>query len=103
MLKIRARVVTVDRLDDDWAWRNLRFRKRDLLQLIRELNIPVLFRLDNGGVHSGEKAFILFLRRMAYPGRLTDLEHEFGISYSTISRLFNAIISKPTIPTYLLS
>ena len=48
MLKIRARVVTVDRLDDDWAWRNLRFRKRDLPQLIRELNIPVLFRVDNG-------------------------------------------------------
>ena len=47
MLKIRARVVTVDRLDDDWAWRNLQFRKRDLLQLIS--NIPVLFRLDNGG------------------------------------------------------
>ena len=29
---------------------------------------------------------------MAYPGRVTDLEHEFGISYSTISRLFNAVL-----------
>ena len=29
---------------------------------------------------------------VSYPGRVTDLEHEFRISYSTISRLFNAVL-----------
>ena len=51
--------------------------------MIRGANF-ILFRLVNGGVHSGEKAFILLPRRMVYPGRVTDLENEFGISYSTI-------------------
>ena len=74
---IAAKVLTIDMLDDDWTWRNLRFRKNDLRTLLIELGVPDIFMLENGGKHSGEKAFILFLRRMAYPGRLTDLEHEF--------------------------
>ena len=44
-------------LDDDWTWRNLRFRMSDLRILLIELGVPEIFMLENGGKHSGEKAF----------------------------------------------
>ena len=89
---IPPKIMTVEALDEDYCKYNLRFLKADLPSLMKKLEIPDFFRLGNRGVHRGEKGFLLLLRRMAFPGRWTDLEMEFGLEYSTLSRLFNTVL-----------
>jgi hypothetical protein len=82
--------VTIESYSDDECWNFFRFRKVDLRRLMDELNFPHVFRDPrNRNRFSGEFSFLLFLRRMAYPGRLQDLEVEFGRDYTQLGRSIN--------------
>ena len=39
------------------------------------------------------KKHSLYFSVVAYPGRLTVLEHEFGLGYTTLSRLFITVLN----------
>ena len=47
------------------CWRDLRFRKGDLLELMELLQFPVILEIDNGTVVYGEYAFVLMLYRLS--------------------------------------
>jgi hypothetical protein len=73
------------------CWTNLRFRKADIFYLFQKLGIPDSFTCANRVVVSGEYAFCLFLYRMAYPQRLSQLQKVFGRDYSQLSRVYNEV------------
>ncbi|CAM9637066.1 unnamed protein product, partial [Choristocarpus tenellus] len=56
------------------------------------MQFPPVFRCKNGSLFTGGEGFLLLIRRLRYPGRLVDLEEEFGIEYSELSRLFNTVM-----------
>ena len=84
--------VTVQMYSDDECWRLLRFRKSDVVKLMGLLNIPPHLISRDRHSFPREFAFILLLRRMAYPGRLTDLETEFGREHTALSRCISLIV-----------
>ena len=83
---------TVDNYSDDECWRLLRFRKSDVTKLLELLEFPPYLVGPDRHKHPRGFAFILHLRRMAYPGRLTVLETEFGREFTALSRCFNLTI-----------
>ena len=74
---------------DDEAWNKLRFKPAQLLRLLAAVGFPSLVWPENGSIFSGEEALLFLLRRMAYPGRLSDYCQEFGRDPTQLSRLFN--------------
>ena len=56
------------------------------MKLMTLLKMPLYFRTNDRHKFSLEFAIILPLRRMAYPGHLTDLEVEFGSEHIALSR-----------------
>jgi hypothetical protein len=84
--RIERKHVTLDRYSDDECWRLLRFRKPDIIKLMDLLLMPEFLYSPARHRYSRDFSMILFLRRMAYPGRLTDLEVEFGREYTSLSR-----------------
>jgi hypothetical protein len=83
---LQRKNVTLDDYSDDKCWRLLRFRKADITVLMDLLQMPLFLRSSSRHKYSREFSMILFLRRMAYPCRLTDLEVEFGRDYTSLSR-----------------
>jgi hypothetical protein len=83
---IPIKFITVNSYSDDECWRLLRFKKDDITKLIELLGMPPFFRSESRHRYTREFSFILLLRRMAYPGRLTDLEQEFGRDHTSLSR-----------------
>lgn len=55
-----------------------RFAKNDIHQLLLHLSIPAFYKCPNGTVASGLEAFLILLRRLTYPNRLSDLCLLFG-------------------------
>ena len=64
---IAIQEVSVNKYSDDECWRLLRFRKDDIIKLIGLLNMPLFLISPDRHSFSSEFAFILLLRRMAYP------------------------------------
>ena len=73
-----------------------RFNKEHALGLMRCLDIPLDEDIicDNGSRFHPEEAFLILLRRMAVYNRLTDMEEEFGIEYTQLDRVFNAMVNR---------
>jgi hypothetical protein len=84
------RPIRIIDFSDSECWSRFRFRKIDLPRLLGLLNMPPYLRSDNGLSFDREFSLLLFLRRMSYPGRLQDLEAEFGRDYSSRSRSVRA-------------
>jgi hypothetical protein len=72
------------------ALRNFRFAPADLRTLITALGIPDRLKWETKAGHwnwyDGEQCFLILLRRMANINRCADLEAEFNMSGSEISR-----------------
>lgn len=87
------RAVAIANYSSSHCWTMFRFRRPDLVQLLDILRFPATVQLPNKCVSTNEEVLLITLRRLSYPGRLLDLEQEFGIDYSIISRIFNFAVS----------
>ena len=70
---------------------HFRFERRHIQQLVVALRLPPYFHLVSGGVVEGDEALLIYLKRMAYPNRLADLEPMFGRSPTWLSRVVDAV------------
>lgn len=69
LLKKKLGVFRLDDLDDNYCHTHFRFYKRDIRRLIVLFEIPELIILENRVKVSGEEAFCILLKRLAYPNR----------------------------------
>ena len=97
--RIVRKEVTLDNYSDHECWNLLLFRKSDILELMLNLKLPGYLVSSDRHRFTAEFSIILFLRRMAYAGRLTDLEEEFGRDYTTLSRSFKTTLAWLTLIT----
>jgi hypothetical protein len=70
---------------------DFRFRKEELFRLYHTLRIPPFIRV-NGSVHGGFASFLLMLRRLATPGKVSDFQFQFGHTKERVSEVFNYMI-----------
>ena len=84
--KLVKKEITSATYSDEQSWSLLRFRKPDLVRLIDQLAMPPFLFSPSRHRYSKEFSIILLLRQMAYPGRLHDLEIEFGKEHTSLSR-----------------
>ena len=84
--KLVKKEITAAIYSDEQTWSLLRFRKTDLVRLIDQLAMPPFLFSPSRHCYSKEFSIILLLRQMAYPGRLHDLEIEFGKEHTSLSR-----------------
>lgn len=68
-LKKKPGVFRLDDLDDNYCHTHFRFYKRDIRRLIVLFEIPERIVLENRVNVSGEEAFCIVLKRLAYPNR----------------------------------
>ncbi len=82
-------------LDDysDEECKNLfRFFKADIHRLYQLFHIPEKVICANGSCTSGVTALVMFLRRLAYPNRLSDLQRVFGRSECELSLFISFVL-----------
>ncbi|KAH7973542.1 hypothetical protein HPB49_002234 [Dermacentor silvarum] len=72
--------------------RHFRFEKSDFSVLQRALQIPDVVTSAQGFHVGGLEALCICLKRLAYPNRLCDLQHFFGLHYSVISSVSNKVL-----------
>ena len=60
----------LDTFDDEVCYRELRFGKGEIIELLTELDFPPAFVMGNGLNVSSESAFLFFLYRIHYPSTL---------------------------------
>ncbi|DAZ95412.1 TPA: hypothetical protein N0F65_006302 [Lagenidium giganteum] len=90
----RQRFTTFLTIADSSCWRSLfRFSEDEIDLLGRLLQIPAELPTRNGYDISGKDVFCMFLRRLAYPNRLADLERLFGRSQAALSVITNAVLT----------
>lgn len=68
-----------------------RFEKEDIFTLYRALKMPERWVTSDRHTIGGVEGLCLLLRRFAYPNRLMELQNEFGLQYSTLSKLLKHI------------
>lgn len=68
-----------------------RFSRPQIQLIIRTLEIPDPFVLPNRVKIEVEFAMLVFLRRLSYPGRLSELASYFGREETTLSRTFTSM------------
>lgn len=79
---------------EEECWRDLRFRRPDLLRLNQLIGFPAVCVVDSNGItFPGEHALCVMLYRLSYPSRLYQLQSIFGREYSQISRIFQYAIT----------
>jgi len=69
-----------------------RFAKKDLNDLKRCLQIPDRIVCIQRTVCDGMEALCIFLKRLAYPCRYTDMVHRFGRNPSELCLIFNEVL-----------
>ena len=85
---------------------NFRFGREQIPDLCAQLKIPNEFLLPCRGRIDGEEALLLFLRRMTYPGRITDMMGMFHRSQGYVSetvevvRLYLMAIAEPLVRNF---
>ncbi|DAZ95308.1 TPA: hypothetical protein N0F65_006561 [Lagenidium giganteum] len=90
----RRRFTTFLTIADSSCWRSLfRFSEDEIDLVGRLLQIPAELPTRNGYDISGKDAFCMFLRLLAYPNRLADLERLFGRSQAALSVITNAVLT----------
>lgn len=86
-------VLDIDAIDGTTFYRNLRFHKGDLDDLIVGLLIPGEVMSAQRVRVSDREALCMTLRRLAYPNRLCDLETIFNRHSSVISSVVSKVMS----------
>ncbi|XP_050513787.1 uncharacterized protein LOC126889496 [Diabrotica virgifera virgifera] len=81
----------LETVDEKDAEQNFRFKKRDIPLLARFLRIPNRIRTKSGHIATGIEGICIFLRRLAYPNRLCDLEYIFQRSPPALSEICNYV------------
>lgn len=95
-IQINDRIVkhrTIQSLDQNWCWTELRWRRADLFRLAActGFESEIDFILDNRMKISGETVLILGLYAMHWPFTQEHLQYEFGFSnQSVVSRILCA-------------
>ena len=84
--------MTINFYSDQECRAKLRFRKPDIMKMIDLLGMPHYLHSVQRHCFSKVFSFILLLSRMAYPGRLYDLEQEFGREHTALSRSLNLTV-----------
>ncbi|RAW29718.1 hypothetical protein PC110_g13923 [Phytophthora cactorum] len=75
------------------VWKSkFRFEKDDIIGLVMHFQLPDPFPTPQRYQVSALEALCIFLRRMAYPARLEDLEDLFGRDPTAISSISNAVL-----------
>lgn len=64
----------------------------DFRYVAHRLEIPAVMTCSNGTRVTGEVAFAIVLRRMAYPSRWIDLADLLGRDVTQLSRIYNAMV-----------
>jgi hypothetical protein len=83
---------SIEKLDQNWCWTELRWRRPELLRLARLTGLEknAVCRLDNGAVFSGETVLIVGLYAMHWPLTQESIAYEFGFSnQSVVSRIIS--------------
>nr|CAH7713338.1 unnamed protein product [Callosobruchus chinensis] len=70
---------------------NFRFNKEDIPRLCEALRIPARIVTSSGYAANGVEGLCIFLRRLAYPNRLYDLERIFNRSSSAVSEIISYV------------
>ncbi|KAH8025435.1 hypothetical protein HPB51_007957 [Rhipicephalus microplus] len=86
-------VLDIDAIDETTFYRNFRFHKGDLDDLIVGLLIPGEVMSAQRVRVSDREALCMTLRRLAYPNRLCDLETIFNRHSSVISSVVSKVMS----------
>ncbi|XP_074033773.1 uncharacterized protein [Leptinotarsa decemlineata] len=68
---------------------NFRFERDDIFRLAAALHIPDVIRTQTRDSVPGVMGLCILLRRLAYPGRLKDLQLLFGLSPQSLSQIIN--------------
>ncbi|ESO88657.1 hypothetical protein LOTGIDRAFT_74528, partial [Lottia gigantea] len=68
-----------------------RFRKEDIFRLGEALSIPDKIICENRVRANGTEAYCVFLRRLVYPNRLSDIEPMFGRHRTTLSMIVKEV------------
>ncbi|KAG6946796.1 hypothetical protein JG687_00016517, partial [Phytophthora cactorum] len=82
---------TLRRTDSTWK-KKFRFKKDDLVAHVAHFRFPDPFPTKQRYHISVFEALCIFLRRMAYPARLSDLQDLFGRDETTISTISNDVL-----------
>ena len=82
----------LDTFDDEFCYRELRFGKSEIMELLTEFDFPPIFILENRLNVSSESAFLFFLYRMHYPSTLAMMQSMWGFDFSALSRIFTFIV-----------
>ncbi|XP_018371849.1 PREDICTED: uncharacterized protein LOC108766838 [Trachymyrmex cornetzi] len=69
-----------------------RFEREHIGRLAAALGIPYQIETENRYVVSGIEGLCIYLRRLAYPNRLSDLEIKFGLSVPYLSVISNTVM-----------
>lgn len=69
-----------------------RFSRPDIYRLVDALHINEEYRAYNGSKETGLYCFLMLLRRLAYPNRLSDLVHIFFKSEPVITMLVHELL-----------
>ena len=80
---------------DEECWNYFRFRKSDLPELFRLLQVPAVMKIigNHGGYVTGEYATLYMMYRLHYPCKLISSSQSWGRDYSSLSRVFNTALS----------
>lgn len=82
----------INRYTDEECITSFRFQKPDLAFLATAMRLPERFVCKNGTVACRMEGLCMFLRRLAYPNRLTDIISMFGRSKSELIMIFSCVV-----------
>lgn len=74
-------------LEDNFTF-YFRFKRENMMRLLKVLRIPAEFKLDNGSWVNGEEGLLIFLKLFSYPQRVVDNEIFCGWECTRLSRIF---------------
>ena len=78
--------------DDQRCLTELRFRKTDLNELKNALQLPDKIVTCQRTVCSGIEGLCIFLKRLAFPCRYTDMVASFGLNPTELCLIFNSVL-----------
>jgi len=81
----------MDAMDDLECKAKFCIRKTELPLLAEALDIPETFVFHQGTTAPGIEGLCVFLRRVAYPCRYSDLIHHFGRPVPELSMIYNIV------------
>ena len=93
---------TFDRLEANWCWHHLRFKKKHLWRISEALLLPAEHRLDNGSWTDNQEMLIIFFLRLGSTDKWLSLEDKCGVEYSRMSRIFKVSVSLILLQSFLL-